>query len=491
MTFITYDVYNNGYYLGGSLNMTADREIQCSSAGCTLKRYLSTLYEKTRHENRWLLKDITMRVTTVTTQMPHTDPADKILDFLASEKKKNIDAIARFGFGYIMLLKDNIGCRYFHNFTNTWSLTEATGGVVGALGIDQSAELSSSPFLISKLRLNYVKPTMPLGNFRQVCIFRTPRNAGIRGEVYLEPFSAKVWFIFGGIILLIGCVLWITFVVEYRQLKFYLTFLPSLLSSCLLAFGSACCQGSFLVPKSTGGRMTFFSLSLLTFIIYNYYTSIVVAILLGSPVKSNIKTLAQLAESNLDVAMEPIPYTKSYLNFSKLPEIRTLVRNKIQAKKDSKSVWIPIAEGVRRVRDEPGFVYVTESYSSYSLIENTYTAKEICDLNEILFRPQEILHEHVNVNSSYVEFIRYKQVRIFESGVHRRLQGIWVKTRLPCFLSSGSLVQVGLEYTAPLFIMLACVYVLVFMLLLLEILWHKYVENLEVKEILGGLMKDN
>lgn len=65
MSYLTYDVYNNGLYLGGKLNMTGDEEVNCSPKGCERKRYLSTLHEKTRNENRWLLGDITMRVATV------------------------------------------------------------------------------------------------------------------------------------------------------------------------------------------------------------------------------------------------------------------------------------------------------------------------------------------------------------------------------------------------------------------------------------------
>lgn len=49
---------------------------------------------------------------------------------------------------------------------------------------------------------------------------------------------------------------------------------------------------------------------------YNYYTSIVVSTLLGSPVRSNIKNIQQLADSPLDVGFEPIPFTKVYLNVS-------------------------------------------------------------------------------------------------------------------------------------------------------------------------------
>uniref|UniRef100_A0A1I8P017 Ionotropic glutamate receptor C-terminal domain-containing protein n=1 Tax=Stomoxys calcitrans TaxID=35570 RepID=A0A1I8P017_STOCA len=379
-----------------------------------------------------------------------------------------------------MILKDTLGCDFAYNFTNAWSVTLTEGGIFGAMTIEQTAEIGSSPLTLARGRFPLAQPTIAMGNFRQVCIFRTPRNSGIRGEVYLKPFASIVWIFLVAIITMTAILLWITFKVESSKLKIYLRFIPSLLTSGLIAFGSACCQGSFLVPRSMGGRVAFFSLSLLTFIIYNYYTSIVVAILLGSPVKSNIKTLLQLGESNLGMAIEPIPYTKMYINTSNDPAIRSIVRNKIQPLKDPQSIWMPIKEGLHRIHDDPGFVYVTDTFASYDLIERSFTAQEICDTNEILFRPEQLLYEQMHRNSSYREFVKIKQLRILESGVHRRHEGKWIKKRLHCYLSSGVLLQVGLEYTAPLFIMMASVYGLVIILLLMEICWFKYWKGVNV-----------
>lgn len=98
--------------------------------------------------------------------------------------------------------------------------------------------------------------------------------------------------------------------------KRYIDYMPSLLATFLISFGSACSQGSDMVPGSIGGRMVFYTLYLLTFLMYNYYTSIVVSSLLGSPVKSDIKTMSQLAESSLEVGLEPLPFTLTYLNVS-------------------------------------------------------------------------------------------------------------------------------------------------------------------------------
>ena len=192
-----------------------------------------------------------------------------------------------------------------------------TGGIVGALVTD-SADLASAPCFMSPGRFRFLTSIAITGDFRAVCMFRTPRNSGIQGRVFVEPFSTKVWIIFGIILALAAFFLWLTFTVEYHQMgERFINFVPSLLTTCLISFGSACAQSSFLIPSSMGGRLAFISLSLISFIMYNYYTSVVVSSLLGSPVKSKIKTLGGLADSNLEVGIEPMPYTYTYLNVSR------------------------------------------------------------------------------------------------------------------------------------------------------------------------------
>jgi len=67
------------------------------------------------------------------------------------------------------------------------------------------------------------------------------------------------------------------------------------------------------MPKSAGGRLAFIAVMLTSFLMYNYYTSIVVSTLLGSPVRSNIRTIQQLADSSLEVGFDTVPFTKTYL----------------------------------------------------------------------------------------------------------------------------------------------------------------------------------
>uniref|UniRef100_A0A1B0G5E4 Uncharacterized protein n=1 Tax=Glossina morsitans morsitans TaxID=37546 RepID=A0A1B0G5E4_GLOMM len=472
-TFLLYDVYNKGQKWGGRLNMTADHAVSCTHSNCHLQKYLSTLHQRSKSGNRERLSDLTLSVCTVVTRKPINLPEEVLIGYLMSQNNTHIDGLPRFGFQVLMVLKDILGSNFSYQFKETWSVTETTGGCIGAVGYEHSADLLSTPFLFTEKRSLYSRPILRNGHFRSICIFRTPRKADMKTGVFMEPFSVAVWILFGIVLGLIGVFLWVIFLVEHNKMKISLTYVPSLLTTCLMSFATACVQSSQLVPSSFGGRLTFICLSLLTFIMYNYYTSIVVSTLLGAPVKSDIKTMGQLADSNLEVAMEPLPYNAAYLNFSKLPEIKRFVKRKIESKSNSGSVWLPAEEGILRVRDEPGFVYIFEAFS-FGLVERYYDAQEICDLNEVLFRPPADLHTHVNRNSSFTEILRWRLVRIFETGIYSKFDRHWINSRLNCYLGNNALIQVGLEYTAPLFAMLFCSYILVLIVILLEILWKHF-----------------
>ncbi|TMW44527.1 hypothetical protein DOY81_010392, partial [Sarcophaga bullata] len=124
------------------------------------------------------------------------------------------------------------------------------------------------------------------------------------------------------------------------------------------------------------------------------------------------------------------------------------------------------------MREKPGFVFIFETSTGYFLIENQYSAHEICDLNEILFRSDTQLATHLHKNSSYKEIVRLKLMRILETGVHSKHRRQWVRTHLNCF-SNNFLINVGMEYAAPLFMMLVCGYFMVLAIFAVEILWHR------------------
>lgn len=186
-------------------------------------------------------------------------------------------------------------------------------GIVGALK-EGSADLATAPFIITPNRLKYFRPLGETGHFRTVCSYRTPREYSIHSLAFLKPFNLSVWLAFVGILIALTLVLWIAFNCEYRGMNSHLQFCPSLFTTTLVSFGHACTQGSDIIPNSVSGRLAFFSLISVCFIIYNYYTSVVVAILLGSPIRNGPKTVDEVAESKLDVGIEPNAHFYAYFN---------------------------------------------------------------------------------------------------------------------------------------------------------------------------------
>lgn len=93
--------------------------------------------------------------------------------------------------------------------------------------------------------------------------------------------------------------------------------MPSMvLLTVINGIGAFCQQGSAHVPSTISGRSVHILLHLAAVIIYNYYTSIVVSILIDSPSTSSIDTIPKLADSRMEIGIDPEPYTISYIYVS-------------------------------------------------------------------------------------------------------------------------------------------------------------------------------
>lgn len=101
------------------------------------------------------------------------------------------------------------------------------------------------------------------------------------------------------------------------------------------------------------------------------------------------------------------------LKGSQLPDVRRFVYRKIESKKDPEKLWISVEEGILKVRDEPGFAFVLETSTSYPFLERNFLPHQICDLNEVLMRPDKSLFTQLHKNSSYKELTRLRQVNCF------------------------------------------------------------------------------
>lgn len=71
-------------------------------------------------------------------------------------------------------------------------------------------------------------------------------------------------------------------------------------------------SAAHLEPNRFPGRCIYIFLFLLSVILYNTYTSILVSSLVGGPSKTDITDVWKLADSSLTFRSEDIPYMHSY-----------------------------------------------------------------------------------------------------------------------------------------------------------------------------------
>ncbi|XP_026847944.1 ionotropic receptor 75a [Drosophila persimilis] len=469
--FTLYDLHNKGRQLGGELNITVDQEIVCHELECRVQRYLSDLHTRDRLQHRKSLTGMIMRATAAVNSMPLNTSQEIILSFMETRDRIHLDTYARLGYQSRQPLREMLDCKFEYMFRDRWTGDgNVSGGMIGDL-ITEAADLSIAPFIYSFDRALFIKPLTKFSIFRDVCMFRNPRSvsAGLSATEFLQPFSGGVWLAFGLLLIVAGCMLWATFRMERLS-----EWRPSLLTSCLISFGAGCIQGAWLTPRSLSGRMAFYALMLTSFLMYNYYTSIVVSKLLGRPAKSSIRTLQQLADSSLQVAIEPTPYTLVYVTTSDQPDVHSLYLNKVAGSKQSPDhIWMSTEEGVKRMRDNAGFVYIAGAATAYEFVRKYFLPHQICELNEIPLRDASHTHTVVLKSCPYAELFRLNELRMLETGIHFKHERYWMRTKLHCYQHNHS-VAVGLEYATPLFILLLGSIVLCVGLLGLEVLWHRH-----------------
>ena len=239
-------------------------------------------------------------------------------------------------------------------------------------------------------------------------LFRTPLNDEMIGNVFFKPFCLSVWLSLVIIVILTSVCLKLCFAVEAKSQVFnQLLFVPSWMLIIISTIGAICQQGSSAVPFQYSGRIVFIVFFLSSVLLYNFYTSEIVSSLIGSPVKSNIKTLKQLTDSKMGIGIDNAAYTLTYLNVSKEPDVEYFVRKRITQNAKSPPLWIIPEQGMQLVR-RGGFAYHCEASTAYALIRNLFEPSEICDLNEIYLQPKQTLGVFVKRNSPYFKIMRIR-----------------------------------------------------------------------------------
>lgn len=149
-------------------------------------------------------------------------------------------------------------------------------------------------------------------------IFKTPESSNLMNSAFIRPFSPSVWISVVLIVLLGSFVFKFNYMVEFKMLNMREGIeSPSWYGLLVESLGNFCQQGSSFKPKSFSGKVVQISVLMCSVMVYNYYTSAIVSTLIGTPKKSDIKTLVQLANSHLELGIEDVTYEKAFFFVSR------------------------------------------------------------------------------------------------------------------------------------------------------------------------------
>lgn len=281
------------------------------------------------------------------------------------------------------------------------------------------------------------------------------------------PFSSTVW---------IACISLVAFIIIASLIQWSLPVIRNQmhpLESMTFVLGAVCQQGFYTSFYSISGKI----LTILTFVasifLFTSYSANIVA-LLQSP-SDAIKSIPDLISSHLKVVVQDTVYNHIYYNETTDPVKIKLWTEKV--KPFGLAAFDSVSNGMAKMRSG-SFAFQVETHAAYQVISDTFTEHEKCGLKEL---PSFLLPRctvPMKKNSRYSEMIRQRIRWQRETGLINREYKRWIPQKTICPGNVGGFSSVGFTEILPAIKVVIFGMIISFGLLILEILYHRYIGKL-------------
>ncbi|KYN07283.1 Glutamate receptor U1 [Cyphomyrmex costatus] len=406
-----------------------------------------------------------------------TDP--NTINHLTDFKDKPIDPVTKANYPWILHLVNRMNATISFEVTNSWGYRAKNGSWSGMIGMLERREIDiggTATFLVPE-RIGVVQYIQLYTHTSSRFVFRRPLLSTV-SNIFILPFQQNVWIAIAVFLILVFCLLYLSIKWEYftrdrlTKSAAYWNQLnpnkPTVSDNFLILLGAFSQQGYSYEPYRVSSRIVTLMLLLASLSLYAAYTANIVGLLQSTT--DSIKTVPDLLNSPLKLGVQDVVYNRYYFKSFQDPVKKTILEQRIEPK-GSKSNWMSIEEGIRRVRNEL-FAFHGEIGTAYQLMQDTYLEEEKCGLTEIDFLnvlyPLLVIQEQ----SPYSEIIKTGALILREYGLkyHEEYR---LYTRKPVCLSQTSFITIG--FTECYFALVTMGYgiflsVIVFAF---ELLWHK------------------
>ncbi|XP_011862474.1 PREDICTED: probable glutamate receptor [Vollenhovia emeryi] len=405
-----------------------------------------------------------------------TDPNTK--NHLTDFEDKAIDPVTKANYPWILHLVNRMNATVSFAETNSWGYRDQNGSWSGMIGMLERREIDiggTATFLVPE-RIGVVQYIQLYTHTSSRFVFRRPLLSSV-SNIFTLPFQRHVWMAIAVFLFLVFCLLYLSIKWEYSNTRMaksaaYWNQLnpsePTVSDYLLILLGAFAQQGYSYEPFRVSPRIVTFMLLLTSLSLYAAYTANIVGLLQSTT--DSIKTLPGLLHSPLKLGAQDVVYNRHYFKAFQDPVRKAIVEHRIEPK-GRKSNWMPIEDGVRRIKNEL-FAFQGEIGTMYQLMQDTYLEEEKCGLTEIDFLKVLYPLLAIQKQSPYSEIIKIGALKLREYGLkyHEEYR---LYTRKPVCSSQTSFITIGL--TECYFALVIMGYGILFALIILalELLWHK------------------
>lgn len=312
-----YDVYNNGYHAGGMLRVHFDRYFNYSAATGSTHLGASLAERQPKYVRRMNLHDLTFRVGTIYQIYDGRILTNaSIIQHLLSSNNTEYDVINRQGFQMGLHVQALLGYTPIYMHTSRWSDNDTHGGTLGNV-MAGVTDICFGFGGVVAMRTDYMAVIASMRLFRGVFVFRTfgsqKPSLSVENVVFFKPFSTTVWWTLAACIVALSIGVHVAMRAQRQPSA---PFVPAACLSAMTALGAFCQQGASIVPGTLNGRTLLMCMNVSSLLVYTYYTTEVLNALIASPMRTNIRTLEQLALSDMTVGLENVSHVTTYLKVS-------------------------------------------------------------------------------------------------------------------------------------------------------------------------------
>ncbi|XP_062541837.1 uncharacterized protein LOC134209827 [Armigeres subalbatus] len=222
----------------------------------------------------------------------------------------------------------------------------------------------------------------------------------------------------------------------------------SLFTMCTESLANFCQEGYEFINRSSPGRLSQMMLFVCSIVVFNYYSSGFFSILMQGPQMSNIRTLTQLADSQMIIGVDGTVEAEDFFMRSNHSDVHNLMEKKPLAENLHMSPF----QGIEKVRAAT-HAYHCDRMVAYNTIRNSYDFSEMCDLNEIEVMPPQWVGLLVRKNFPFRKLFNIRLARLREVGVFNRFAELWITKKPECLVTSV-VSSVTLEGASTIFLLL-------------------------------------